>query len=152
MIRPQVHARRLNRARERERGAASVELALLTPVLILFLLLYLGFGRVSHAKQLVNDAAAQAARAATLNYLNPGLAQAAAESTAAQALASGGLSCASDAVTVDTASDRPGGSITVHLECHADLSQAIAAGLPGAVAISASATSPINVYVPGGGS
>jgi len=136
---------------ERERGSASAELALLTPVLILFLLLYLGFGRISHAKQLVNDAAAQAARAATLNYLSPGRAQAIGEQTAAQALAAGGLSCASDTVTVDTGNDHPGGSITVHLRCHADLSQAIAAGLPGAVTITASATSPIDVYVPSNG-
>jgi Flp pilus assembly protein TadG len=136
------------RRRAHERGSASVELVLLTPVLILFLLLFLGFGRISHAKQLVDDAAAQAARAATLNYLDPGQAQAAATQTAAQALAAGGLSCNSDQVSVETGSDRPGGSITVQLACHADLSQAVAAGLPGAVTLTATATSPIDVYVP----
>lgn len=151
MLRMRIHGRRPGRARKRERGSASVELALLTPVLILFLLLYLGFGRISHAKQLVNDAAAQAARAATLTYLNPGQAQSAAQSTAAQSLAAGRLSCASNTVTVDTGNDRPGGSITVRVECQADLSQAVAAGLPGAVTISASATSPIDVYVPSSG-
>ena len=135
-------------ATQRERGSATVELVILTPVLILFLLLYLGFGRVTRAQQLVDDAAAQAARAATLDYLAPGQARAAAEHAAAQALAAAGLACASDQITVDTGDDRPGGSITVHLSCRADLSDAVAAGLPGALTLTASATSSIDVYVP----
>lgn len=135
--------------RQRQRGSAPVELAVITPVLILFLLLYLGFGRISRAEQLVDDAAAQAARAATLDYLNPGQASAAAQRAATQALAEGGLACASDQVGVDTGNDRPGGSITVHLACHADLSQAVAIGLPGTVTLAASSTSAIDVYVPG---
>jgi Flp pilus assembly protein TadG len=136
------------RTRRRERGSAPVELVILTPVLILFLLLYLGFGRISRAEQLVDDAAAQAARAATLDYVNPGQAAAAAQQAAAQALSAGGLACASEQVSVDTGNDRPGGSITVHLACNADLSQAVAAGLPGSLTLTASSTSPIDVYVP----
>ena len=133
----------------RERGSAPVELVILTPVLILFLLLYFGFGRITRAEQLVDDAAAQAARAATLDYANPGLASSAAQQAAAQSLFAGGLACSSDQVTVDTGNDRPGGSITVQLSCRADLSQAVAAGLPGSVVLTASSTSPIDVYVPG---
>ncbi len=133
---------------DHERGSATVELVILTPVLILFLLLYLGFGRITRAQQLVDDAAAQAARAATLDYLAPGRAQAAAEHAATQALAAGGLACVGDQITVDTGDDRPGGSITVHLSCRADLSNAVAAGLPGALTLTASATSSIDVYVP----
>ena len=146
-----MHARNTapNRTRQRERGSAPVELVILTPVLILFLLLYLGFGRISRAEQLVDDAAAQAARAATLNYVNPGQASAAAQQAATQALSAGGLACANDQVSVDTGNDRPGGSITVHLACDADLSQVVAAGLPGSVTLSATSTSPIDVYVPG---
>ena len=137
------------RKRQRQRGSAPVELVIITPVLILFLLLYLGFGRITRAEQLVDDAAAQAARAATLNYLNPGQAAAAAQQAATQALAQGGLACASDQVSVETGNDHPGGSITVHLACTADLSEAVAAGLPGSVTLTATATSPIDVYVPG---
>jgi Flp pilus assembly protein TadG len=138
-----------DRRRRRERGSAPVELVIITPVLILFLLLYLGFGRITRAEQLVNDAAAQAARAATLNYLSPGQAAAAAQQAATQALSASGLACAGDQVSVDTGNDHPGGSITVHLACHANLSQAVAAGLPGSVTLTASSTSPIDVYVPG---
>ena len=143
------HKHRVRTTRcDHERGSATVELVILTPVLILFLLLYLGFGRVTRAEQLVDDAAAQAARAATLNYTSPGGATAAAEQAAAQALTESGLACASDQVTVDTADDRPGGSITVHLACHTDLSQVIAAGFPGSTTLTASSTSPIDPYVP----
>lgn len=41
----------------RDRGSASVELVLLAPVLVLFLLLYLGFGRITSAQQLADEAA-----------------------------------------------------------------------------------------------
>ena len=141
-----------DRPNRRERGSAPVELVILTPVLVLFLLLYLGFGRITRADQLVDDAAAQAARAATLNYLSPGQAAAAAQQTATQALAASGLACASDDVTVQTGNDHPGGTITVQLACHADLSKAVAAGLPGSVTLTASSTSPIDVYTPGSAS
>jgi len=140
------------RARDGERGSASAQFVLLTPVLVLFLLLFLGIGRLTHARALVNDAAAQAARAATLNYINPGQATAAAQQAAAAALAEGGLSCASDTVTVDTGNDRPGGTITVQLACHVTLAQAVAAGFPGSATITASFTSPVDIYVPDPGS
>jgi Flp pilus assembly protein TadG len=69
---------------------------LLTPLLILFVLFIVGLGRLAHARAMVNDAAAQAARAATLQYLSPRQAAAAAQQTAADALASAGLACASE--------------------------------------------------------
>ena len=138
--------------RARERGSASAQLVLLTPVLVLFLLFFLGIGRLTHARALVNDAAAQAARAATLNYLDPGQANAAAQQAATAALAQGGLSCASVTITVDTGNDHPGGSITVELACHVALSQAVAAGFPGSATITTSFTSPVDVYVPNPGS
>lgn len=149
-----MHTRRRHgpRDRARERGSASAQFVLLTPVLVLFLLFFLGIGRLTHARALVDDAAAQAARAATLSYLEPGQAAAAAQQAATAALAEGGLSCASDTVTVDTGNDRPGGSITVQLACHVTLSQAVAAGFPGSATITASFTSPVDVYVPGSGS
>jgi Flp pilus assembly protein TadG len=131
-----------------ERGSASAQLVLLTPVLVLFLLFFLGIGRLTHARALVNDAAAQAARAATLNYSSTGSATAAAQQAATAALAQGGLSCSSETVSVDTDNDHPGGSITVQLACHVTLAQAVAAGFPGTATITARFTSPIDVYVP----
>ena len=134
--------------RERERGSSSVELVILFPVLVLFLLAYFGLGRLTHARALVTDAAAQAARAATLNYLEPGQATAAAQQAAAAALDDAGLACGSESLSVDTGNDRPGGSITVQLTCHVSLAQAVQAGFPGSVTLTGSFTSPIDVYVP----
>jgi Flp pilus assembly protein TadG len=135
-------------ARSRERGSATAELVLVTPLLILFVLFIVGLGRLAHARALVNDAAAQAARAATLQYLSPGQATAAAQQTAAAALASAGLACASQSTSVDTGQDHPGGTITVTLTCQVNLSNVTAAGFPDSTTLRASFTSPIDTYVP----
>ena len=134
--------------RNRERGSATGELVLLTPLLILFVLFIIGLGRLAHARALVNDAAAQAARAASLQYLSPGQAAIAAQQTATGALASAGLACASESATVDTGSDHPGGTITVTLTCRVDLSQEITAGFPGTQTLTVTFTSPIDTYQP----
>ena len=141
---------RSRRARppRRERGSATTELVLLTPLLILFVLFIVALGRLAHAHALVGDAAAQAARAATLHYLTPGQATQAAQRTAADALASAGVACASHSTSVDTGNDHPGGSITVTLQCRVDLSTVIAAGFPGSETLTASFNSPVDTYVP----
>lgn len=138
---------RIRRLR-RERGSATAELVLLTPLLILFVLFIVGLGRLAHARALVGDAAAQAARAATLQYLSPAQAASAAQQTASDALASAGVSCASRSTRVDTGNDHPGGTITVTLACQVDLSTVTAAGFPGSETLTASFTSPIDTYVP----
>jgi Flp pilus assembly protein TadG len=136
------------------RGSATAELVLVTPLLILFVLFIVGLGRLSHARAMVNDAAAQAARAATLAYLNPAQA-ATAQKTASAALAAAGLACATENTSVDTASDHPGGTITVTLTCQVDLATVTAAGFPGSETLRSSFTSPVDRYQPwnqGGGS
>jgi Flp pilus assembly protein TadG len=132
----------------RERGSATAELVLVTPLLILFVLFIVGLGRLAHARAMVNDAAAQAARAATLAYLSPRQAAATAQQTATDALASAGLACASQTTSIDTGSDHPGGTITVTLTCRVDLSQEVAAGFPGSETLRATFTSPVDTYVP----
>lgn len=132
----------------RERGSATAELVLLTPLLILFVLFIVGLGRLAHARAMVNDAAAQAARAATLQYLSPGQAAAAAQQTATSALESAGLACASQSASVDTGSDHPGGTITVTLTCQVNLASVTAAGFPGTETLRATFTSPVDTYVP----
>ena len=132
----------------RERGSATAELVLLTPLLILFVLFVVGLGRLAHARALVGAAAAQAARAAALQYLSPGRAAAAGQQTATDALASAGVACASQNTTVDTGNDRPGGTITVTLSCRVDLSAVTAAGFPGSTTLTATFTAPVDTYVP----
>jgi Flp pilus assembly protein TadG len=142
------HAAPRVRHSPRERGSATAELVLVTPLLIVFVLFVVGLGRLAHARALVNDAAAQAARAATLQYLDPAQAVAAAQQNAASALASAGLACTSETASVNTNNDRPGGTITVTLTCRVDLSQEITAGFPGSQTLTASFASPIDTYVP----
>jgi Flp pilus assembly protein TadG len=137
-----------NRTTRRERGSATTELVLLTPLLILFVLLIVCLGRFAHARALIDDAAAQAARAATLNYLSPNQATTAARQTAATALADAGVNCLSQLVRVDTGNDHPGGTVTVTLYCRVELSQQIGAGLPGSRSLTATFTSPVDTYVP----
>lgn len=131
-----------------EHGSATAELVLLTPVLILFVLFLVGLGRLAHARALVGDAAAQAARAATLEYFSPTQAANSAQQTAADALRSAGLACTSQTTNVDTDNDHPGGSITVTLQCRVDLSTVTAAGFPGSDTLQATFTSPVDTYVP----
>jgi Flp pilus assembly protein TadG len=135
--------------RHSERGSASAQLVVLTPLLILFILFFVGLGRETHARALVNDAAAQAARAATLNYLTPAAATAAANQNSTAALAQSGLSCAHETLTVNTSNDHPGGSISVTLDCQTNLADVVAAGFPGSVTLTDTATAPIDPYVPG---
>jgi Flp pilus assembly protein TadG len=106
--RPQRFAARL-RAADGDRGSfAALELAILVPFVIVMLLLVVGFGRVSRGRQLVDQAAQAASRAASLS-VSPGAADTAARQAAAQTLRDGGLSCASMSVAVDTSQFYAGG-------------------------------------------
>lgn len=134
-----------------EHGSSTAELVLLTPLLILFVLLIIGLGRLAHARALVTDAAASAARAATLAYQNPAAATSAAQQTATTALTDAGLSCTQATTTLDTARERPGGSITATLTCRIDLHDVITAGFPGSITLTHSYTAPIDPFVPGHG-
>jgi Flp pilus assembly protein TadG len=124
---------------------AALELAILLPFVIVMLLLVVAFGRVERGRELVDQAAASAARAASL-ATSPGEAQAAAIEAATQTLTNGGLSCAGMQVTVDTGSFHPGGDVTAHLSCSADLAGLTLSGVPGHVHLSSSATSPLELY------
>lgn len=131
---------------ERDRGAfAALELAILVPFIIVMMLLVVGFGRVERGRQLVDQAAQAASRAASLS-LNAAAAQDAAHQAAQQTLSDGGLSCASMTVDLDTSQFHAGGQVTAHLACNADLSGLAMAGLPGSVHLTSDSTSPLEQY------
>lgn len=140
------------RSGEPDRGAfAALELVILTPFIIVMLLLVVGFGRVERGRQLVDQAAQAASRAASLTN-SPGDAQAAATKAATQTLGNGGLSCGHLNVIVDISRFYAGGQVTAHLSCAADLSQLAMAGVPGSTTLKADSTSPLETYRPLGGS
>ena len=144
-------ARRL-RSGERgtEAGFASLELVILFPVLMLMLLLVVGFGRLTHGKDLVQQAASAAARAATLDS-NPIQAGSDAKQAAHDVLDQAGVSCSSFTVTPDTSDFRPGGQVSVFVACTTTLSDLGLVGFPGHKTLTATATSPLEQFRQYGG-
>lgn len=133
-----------------DRGSASLELVLLVPVVIVLLLLVVAFGRIAHGRQLVQSAAAAAARSASL-AATPADAATRAQRSAGAALADAGVSCAVMSARVDTAQFRAGGQVQVTVSCTADLSGLAVAGVPGRLTLTESAGSPLETYRQYGG-
>lgn len=128
-----------------ERGSVTVELVILTPVFIAFLLLAVAGGTLVSARIDVDGAAAQAARAASLAD-DPSTAVTSARQTAASALGAQHVTCAHLTVAVDTADFVAGGSVAVTVTCSVDLSEITGIGLPVATSISDRSASPIDRY------
>lgn len=139
-------ARRVNRQRSaRDEGLMALELAIVTPVVIVMLLMVVAFGRITHGRQLVDDAAAAAGRAAAL-AASPGAADSQARSAVTMTLSQAGVSCSSTSVSVDTSAFRPGGEVDVHVLCRASLAGLTLTGLPGTVTLSADSHTPLETY------
>lgn len=128
-----------------ENGSATAELTLLSPLLILMLLFVVFCGLLSDTRLRVEDAAHQAARAASLARSTT-TAQISAQSTAQSALAGAGVTCRTVDVTVNTAGLRPGSTVTATVACVVGLSDLTMLGVPGATTLSASFSSPVDVY------
>ncbi|WP_194920126.1 TadE/TadG family type IV pilus assembly protein [Catenulispora rubra] len=137
---------RLHSEHERERGSATVELILLTPVFIAFLLLVVGTGRLVDAKLQVDQAVHAAARAASL-ALTPSAADNAANAAAAQSLSGAGITCSPMNLSTDVGSLAPGGTARVTLSCTVSLSDVSGLGaFPGHRTITASFSSVVDTY------
>lgn len=126
-------------------GTVAVEFVLLAPVLVLLLLFVIGVGRIAGADVLVQGAASDAARAASLTD-SAAAAAAAARSTATADLTGQHFDCARLVVSVDTAAFRPGGLVRVTVACTADLSGLTGTGLPGHKTLQATMAAPIEMY------
>ena len=133
-----------------ERGSATAELVILTPLLILLLLFVVALGRLAGARIDVDGAAAQAARAASIAR-SPGAASAVAQQTASSALSSQHITCAHLAVSVDTADFTPGGSVAVTVTCGVDLADLTGLHLPGSEAVTSHFVAPLDRYRSVGG-
>ena len=123
----------------------TTEFVVLAPIFIAVVLLVVGLGRYAHGTQLVEQAAAAAARAASLTS-SSAQAQGRAARAAAGSLADADLSCTGMTAEVDTGSFRPGGVVTVTVTCTADLSGLALSGLPGAVTMSATGRVPLEAF------
>ncbi|MHB8246066.1 MAG: TadE/TadG family type IV pilus assembly protein [Acidimicrobiales bacterium] len=130
--------------RRNDTGSAALELALLTPVLLVVLLFVVALGRIASARETLDGAVGAAARVATLAS-SPRAAVSAARAQAASSLASGGVSCAASKVTVDVADFTPGGVVSVRVSCRVTLSSAVP-GLPGSTTLTATGASVLDRY------
>jgi Flp pilus assembly protein TadG len=133
-----------------EAGFMSLELVILTLVLVPMLLLVVGFGRLTHGKDLVQQAASAAARAATLDS-NPIRAGTDAKQAARDVLDQAGVSCSTFTVTPDTSDFGPGGQVSVTVTCTTNLSDLGLVGFPGHKTLTAAATSPLEQFRQYGG-
>jgi Flp pilus assembly protein TadG len=133
------------RAWDGDRGSMTTEFVVLAPIVIAIVLLVVGLGRYAHGRQLVEQAAAAAARAASLTASSAD-AQTRAARAAAGSLSDAGLSCTGITADVDTGSFRPGGVVTVTITCTADLSGLALSGLPGTATVRATGRAPLEAH------
>ena len=97
------------------------------------------------ARLRLDDAAHQAARAATLQRSIPA-AVTAAQSTARNALASAGVVCRSVQVATDTAGLVPGGTVTVTVSCPVDFGDAPILSVANQRVVSSTASEPVDTW------
>lgn len=130
--------------RPEDEGSATLELVVLTPVLVGLLLLVVAGGRLVDARNALVGAARSAARAAT-TARSPEQARQAAGAIAG-ARSSPGPRCGHLDVTLDTTAFRPGGTVTATVTCTISLSDLVGLSLPGSRTLTAQATEPLDSY------
>lgn len=132
-----------------ERGSASVELVILVPALVLVLGLLVAGGRLWFARSTVVEAAEAAARAASLER-SAGEARQAGSRAAARTLATEGLSCGGDSVSVDTgAFGVPVGTpatVTATVVCRVPFADLSIPGMPGSITVRSQGASALDTY------
>ena len=137
------------RRRRDDRGSAAIEAAIGVPAFGLFVAMIIMGGRVEIAKQSVESAAYEAARAASIERTQ-GEAIASGTSAAASSLRSQDVHCTSTDITVSAAAfNAPLGTtaqVTITVTCRLDLSDLSLPGVPGTRVITAAASSPIDAY------
>ena len=129
-----------------ERGLATIELVLMTPVLFLILSFLVVAGRLTTIRgdiaAATRDAARAASRAATYEQ-----ALTDARATAEASLGGRDVTCQNLTVTLgDATSFRAGGSVAATIACDVSLADVAIPGLPGTRTISDSSTEVIDTY------
>lgn len=120
----------------------SIEIVLLTPVLMAFTLLIVAGGRFIAVQGQIDAAARDAARAASVQRDGSSAGQAALDTWAATRPDT--ATCATPAV--DDGGFRPGGSVTVRVSCQVSYAGLGLIGLPGSADVTSSGVAPIDLY------
>ena len=148
MMGQSIWARAFNHSRD-ERGSVAIEAAIGVPAFGLFIAMIILGGRVEIAKQSVEAAAYEAARAASIERTQSE-AISSGRSAATSSLHDQGLQCATTNVTVNAAAfNAPLGTtaqVTATVTCKVDVSDLAIPGVPGTRTITATASSPVDAY------
>jgi Flp pilus assembly protein TadG len=129
----------------RQRGSLTVELVVLTPVIVVFVLTALAFGRFELAREQVIGAARAAAEAASVAP-DSGVAQSAAVTAATPIVVGGAHSCTHLNVVAGTENFAPGGSVRVTVTCQISFADLLVPGMPGHADVQAVVSAPIDPF------
>ncbi|WP_216211073.1 TadE/TadG family type IV pilus assembly protein [Amycolatopsis aidingensis] len=128
-----------------EHGSVTAEAVLVAPLLVMLLLfLAVVVHRGVDARLRLDDAAHQAARAATLHRSTPA-ATTAARDTAEAALAQADLACHTVTTTM-SGTLAPAGAVTVRVRCTVDFGQALLLGVPGGKTLESTASEVVDTH------
>lgn len=128
-----------------ERGVAVLELVLLVPAVLVMVFVVVGLGRMGMARENIDAAARDAARAGSIAR-TAGDAEAAATAAASDALASHDITCSGMSLSVDTSDFRPGGWVRVNLSCTVSLSDLSGMWTPGTKTMQARGLAVVDTY------
>lgn len=120
-----------------------MELVLITPAVLVLLLFVVAGGRLVLARERVDAAARDAARAGTIARSAP-TAHAEATRAADARLADAGVTCRTLNVDVDVTDFRPGGTVTTTISCTVDLADLTLLGVPGTRTITSTAVETVD--------
>lgn len=123
----------------------SLEMVLMTPIFIGFLMLLVGVGRIIDAQSQVDGAARDAARSASVARSESDAVTRAAD-TVAFSLNGHDWCTGGPQAETDTGAWGPGGRVTVTVTCDAELGGLSFIGLPGTKTLTGAATAPIDTY------
>jgi len=133
-----------------DRGSASTEMVLITPVLVAFLFLVVVSGRLTDAKSDVVSAASDAARAASLQD-NSAAAAAQAQAIAEDSVAGEGIECLGGVDVSLSYSGGSGGSsrgstVQATVTCDVETGDLALLNLPGVITVTERAWEPIDAH------
>lgn len=132
-----------------EVGSFTIEFMIVMPLVLVIIGLMYAFARTQLAQGSVQAAAAEAARTASIAR-SAVHAQAVAATAAAESLRRQDVDCGSTSVDVDTggfaAAPGTASAVSTTVTCVVQLSDLAVPGLPGSKVISATSTSPLDIY------
>jgi Flp pilus assembly protein TadG len=133
------------RRAQNSQGSVTIELVILSPVLIALLLFVVGLGRLAAARSDVDAAARDAARAASLARTTDD-AERAGVAAAKTTINEGGVTCRRLFVDIDRASFTADGVVRANVTCLVEIESLTGLHVPGLQTVSASFAEPIDRF------